>query len=218
VFVIFDYDGVIFNSGPAVHRAGMEFYAYLGLPEPSLAMTQSWLGPPIKDTVERIIRENKLERTDVETLSNRIFDAVNKATRDLGAAFPGSVELIQRLKDAGIPVGIATMKAHTELDELRDVLPALDLVDVVCAPEDHHGGTSKKTLVGEVVARLGISDADQGWMIGDRGSDIEAGRAHGLKTVATTWGGGSRAELEATKPTHIVDSMDELQTLLFAEH
>jgi phosphoglycolate phosphatase len=216
VFVIFDYDGVIFNSGPAVHRAVVEFYRFLGLGEPNPEQSRRWLGPPIKGSVLRTLRENNVERHDIDKLSNQCFDRLNAATRDLASAFPGALALIEDLKRAEVPVGIATMKAHTEIDELKDVLPALDLVDVYCAPVDHHGGTSKKQLVADVMAKLTRNDAAYGWMVGDRSSDIEAGLAHGLRTVAVTWGAGTNEELRAAQPHHVVQTMEQLRELLLA--
>jgi phosphoglycolate phosphatase-like HAD superfamily hydrolase len=214
VFVIFDYDGVIFNSGPAVKLAVSEFYRHLDLPEPDLGVWKSWLGPPIVESVERTLAAHALDGQNVDDLSNTFFHQINAATRVHGTAFPGAVELIQDLQSAGALVGIATMKAHTEIAELRDMLPALDFVDAYHAPQDHHGGTSKKALVGDVMASLGVTQATEGWMVGDRASDIEAGQTYGLKTVAVTWGAGTRDELEATRPSFLIDDMTQLRQLL----
>lgn len=213
--MIFDYDGVIFNSGPAVHNAVVTFFDYIGLHQPSETETRRWLGPPIKDSVLRTLVENNVDRDDIEALSNLCFQNLNQATREAATAFEGAVDLIEDLKTAGIPVGIATMKAHTEIAELKDVLPALDIVDIYCAPQDHHGGTPKKQLVGDVLTHLGVTKNEAGWMIGDRASDIEAGHAHNLKTIAVTWGAGTAEELQATAPLHIVNTVSELRQLLF---
>src|SRR5699024_8492720 len=118
---------------------------------------------------------------DEDALLQFYFDHVNKASRDLAVAFPGVVDLIHRLMSSGVPVGIATMKALTEI-RAQGSLPALDIVDAFAAPPDHFGGVSKKQLVADVISQLNVGD-DSGWMIGDRASDIEAGIDHGLTTV-----------------------------------
>ena len=214
--MIFDYDGVIFNSGPAVRRAVDELFAELGLDAPQDNEWKRWLGPSIAESLERTLREQGVDNANASALSAWYFDRLTQSSREIAHAFAGTVELVQDLMHAKVPVGIATMKAQTEMRELEGTLPAIDIVDVVVAPPDHHGGFSKKQMVGEVIARLGQADNDNGWMVGDRSSDIEAGHAHGLRTVAVTWGAGSRAELEAAKAEHIVDTVDELRALLLA--
>jgi phosphoglycolate phosphatase len=47
-------------------------------------------------------------------------------------------------------------------------------------------------------------------MIGDRAEDIVGARENGLRSVAVTWGYGTREELEAVHPDAIVASSCEL--------
>lgn len=212
--MIFDYDGVIFNSNPAIHRCVREFFEHVGLPAPSEAEAMLWSGPPLPASVNRVLKQYNLGRDDLAELSEFCFHGLNAATRDLGAAFPGVIDLIRDLKAKGIPVGIATMKSQTEIDELGDVLVGLDEVDAFRAPADHMEHGSKKELLGDVIAHLKLQDVENGWMIGDRYSDIEAGKAHGLQTAAVLWGAGTREELENTQPDQLVESVDQLRKLL----
>lgn len=50
--------------------------------------------------------------------------------------------------------------------------------------------------------------------IGDELRDIEAASAMNLRIVAVSWGFASRKNLEASKPTVLVDSVDELMRVL----
>ncbi len=56
--------------------------------------------------------------------------------------------------------------------------------------------------------RLGRNGVDlcSSVMIGDRDSDISAGKEHNLATVGVLWGFGSRVELEEARPTHLAEN------------
>jgi phosphoglycolate phosphatase len=47
-------------------------------------------------------------------------------------------------------------------------------------------------------------------MIGDRAEDVRGAKTNGLGAVAVAWGYGTREELEAAQPDHIVASSGEL--------
>ena len=51
-------------------------------------------------------------------------------------------------------------------------------------------------------------------MIGDSVSDIQYAKKAGVVSIAVTWGWQSRDVLANEKPDHIVESVDELTTLL----
>ena len=57
--------------------------------------------------------------------------------------------------------------------------------------------SSKAQTLTRTLQLMGGLDPAEVLMVGDRGSDIVAGRLVGTRTVGVLWGYGSRAELEA---------------------
>ena len=51
-------------------------------------------------------------------------------------------------------------------------------------------------------------------MVGDRHTDVTAGRDLGVRTVGVLWGYGSRAELEAAAPDVLIERPAQLVDLL----
>ena len=73
-----------------------------------------------------------------------------------------------------------------------------------------NGVFDKASIIAETRVELGSPAAETMIMIGDRHSDIAGGRLNGIRTIAVTWGYGSRDELEAAAPDLIIDRPDQL--------
>lgn len=105
-------------------------------------------------------------------------------------------EVLDRLRDEGIPVGIVTnqsgigrgMVTHEQVDavhaRVQELLGAFDTVHV-CPHEPEDGCTCRKPAAGmirDAAARLGVEPGDC-VVIGDIGSDVEAAGAAGARGI-----------------------------------
>ena len=132
----------------------------------------------------------------------RVEEAVARYREWYGAAgvfdarpYPGVPELLRRLAAAGLALFVATAK---RVDFARTVLGHLGLAPFF---RSVHGvgldgrHARKAELVAHLLGAEGIDPA-QAVLVGDRGQDVEAARASGLRAVGVTWGYGGRGELE----------------------
>jgi phosphoglycolate phosphatase len=53
-------------------------------------------------------------------------------------------------------------------------------------------------------------------MIGDTIYDIKGAKEHGLDTIAVNYGYGKTQDLKDSKPTYLVESVEELRSILLA--
>jgi phosphoglycolate phosphatase len=51
-------------------------------------------------------------------------------------------------------------------------------------------------------------------IVGDRKSDIEAGKNHGIKTIGVTYGVGSEDEIIGAEPDTVIHSITELKKVI----
>ena len=65
----------------------------------------------------------------------------------------------------------------------------------------------------QTLAATGI-DASHTLVVGDMAVDILMGARAGARTCGVTWGNGSRHDLEEAGADHIIDSIEELLSLL----
>lgn len=78
---------------------------------------------------------------------------------------------------------------------------------------DGRRGT-KAEVVQYAIEQLGITDLNDVVLVGDRLHDVEGAHAAGIRCVGVTFGFGGREELENAGADWIVDTVDELKTLL----
>lgn len=73
------------------------------------------------------------------------------------------------------------------------------------------GSTDK---IEKIRAVMRSYEGGQGVMIGDTDLDIEAGQANGLQTIGVTYGWISKARVEAANPGFLVESPDQLSSVV----
>jgi phosphoglycolate phosphatase len=175
------------------------------------------MGPDITLSASRTLKELGLSPDLQAGMERAYFDTYTGCAGALTVAVDGMIEFVRELAERGVPSALATMKAKTEFDAIGVPLPGVEYFDFIARPPRHLGGFSKTDLVGMAIEHIGEvwPDATSGVMIGDRASDIKAGAAHGLRTIAVTWGGGTAEELAEARPDETVSTVGELRDLLF---
>lgn len=229
MFVVFDFDGVIIDSSPLIELGVVNIFRRLGI-EPPEGEHLVWMGPSIEVSVRRLRETHSLPEGHQAELEMAYFEGIAMGPDGLVSYCEGMEKVLSDLKAAKVPMAMATMKSHFEMESISKVtgkyppLPGLEHFDIVCAPVDHRG-SSKKQMVAQAIERIHdcnppdlgrgtASEAKVGVMIGDRGSDMEAGRSHGLFPVGVLWGAGSREELMASGAEMVVENTDELREVL----
>lgn len=127
--------------------------------------------------------------------------------------YVGMEALLRRLKAAGVGVAVATMKPEVFARAILAELGWADCFDVVAGVSLDAPPPAKATLIAQVLAQTGAAPADA-VMVGDRTSDITAGRAAGVGTIFCRYGFGARGEAENSGADAIADTVTGLEELL----
>ncbi len=191
--IIFDLDGTLIDSAPAILASFREAFAQAGM-APVRPIDESVIGPPLPETLQLLSgSENPLE-------INRLADAF-KASYDCEgykatAAYAGVGELLARLNAAGLTLSIATNKRihptrlllqHLDWHSYFSHVYALDLFSPRLP--------NKAAMIGRLLADQHIPVTDAHY-IGDRSEDGESADANSLSFIAVTWGYGSLTAAE----------------------
>lgn len=128
------------------------------------------------------------------------------------AVYPGVVDLLDALAARSVVLATATAKLTPVARAILDLHGLGGRFAVVNGTDaTHHTKTETLTRTLEL---LDDPDPRSVLMVGDRHSDVAAGRACGVVSVAVRWGYGTPAELAAAGPDHVVDTPAELLALL----
>lgn len=186
--ILFDLDGTLIDSAPAILASFRAAFAQTGI-APARAIDESVIGPPLHETLQL------LSGSADPVLIARLAEAFKASYDSTGyratAAYAGVGALLAELAGAGLTLSIATNKRIHPTRLILDHLGwngyfahvyALDLF-TPRLPD-------KAAMIGRLLADQGIAK-DQAIYIGDRSEDGESADANGLPFIAATWGYGS---------------------------
>jgi HAD superfamily hydrolase (TIGR01509 family) len=103
-------------------------------------------------------------------------------------AFPGVRELLQRMRQDGLELVVASSAAESELEPLLRVAGVTDLVGERTSSDDAESSKPDPDIVQAAVQRSGLAPAEL-LMLGDTPYDVEAAAKAGVQVVALRCGG-----------------------------
>ncbi len=129
---------------------------------------------------------------------------------------PGTRETLERLRAAGLYLGVVTSKTLPVTMEGLNLFNLAPYFNVLVTYEDtqRHKPNPDPLLVAS--QRAGIEPASMLY-VGDAVVDIQAGKAAGTRTAGVTWGASARSTLAGAQPDYIFDTMDELARAVVGE-
>jgi phosphoglycolate phosphatase len=209
--ILFDLDGTITDSAPAITSSLARTFAILGRPVPSAAELLAYVGPPLLAAFREYAGMTAAEAHEALTVYRS--DYQGPASFDT-AVYPGVAGLIKRIHQAGIPLALATSKPETHAIKILEHFELAQYFTVMVGASEDETRSAKAEIVAEALERLRAAGADVSSpvMVGDRGYDAEGAAANGVPAILVEWGYGSPAE--ATAATAVVHSADQLARLL----
>ena len=118
---------------------------------------------------------------------------------------PGAAELVRTLKERGATTVYASSGQPDDVRFFRDLIGADQWIDEVVNSSEVEASKPAPDIFELALARAGAAP-NAAMVIGDTVWDVEAAAACGLRCVAVTTGGISRAELAAAGAAAVYDS------------
>ncbi len=190
--LLFDLDGCLVDSWPSILRCWELTLPEFGRELPVAAQMHRLAGPPV-DEVARHLMPNADEPTIAAAVAR--YRRCSLAAAGDVPAFPGVPELLHRLRDRGVALGLATSKSIEVAEPLLESLGLRGCFEVAEGTREDELGTDKATVVGRALA--GMAPVVPVGLVGDREHDIRGAHAHGIGGFGALWGYGSREELTA---------------------
>jgi phosphoglycolate phosphatase len=206
--VLFDFDGTLADSYPAITASVNYVRAGHGLPplpEPEVRRHVG-RGP---DYLLRHTVPGGDPRADVA-----LYRAHHPSVMRTGThLFPGTAEALATIKGGGRRVGVCSNKPGAFTRELLKYLGVGDCVDLVLSPEDVPRPKPAPDMLVLALARLGLS-ADAALYVGDMTVDVQTARAAGVRVWVVPTGSDDRATLEGARPDRILRDLRELAEVM----
>jgi phosphoglycolate phosphatase len=209
--ILFDLDGTIIDSAPGITKTLAYTFAQLGRNIPSPAELLAYVGPPILDSFRDRAGMTLGEAAEALAIYRPRYLETGALDSTL---FPGIADVIRDIREAGIPMSLATSKPETPAKLMLSHFGLLDYFDIVTGASDDEVRSSKKDVVAEALLRLAAFGADlsRPVLVGDREHDVEGAAANGVATIFAGWGYGSM--WEAAGSVAVATTPEELRELL----
>lgn len=210
--VILDVDGTLIDSNDAHARAWAdtgERHGYdLGFDRvrPLIGMGGDRILPMLAGVEEDSPEGRELSETRGDIFRRDYLPEIR--------AFPGVRALVERLRDDGFDIVVASSASREDLAALLETAGIPDLVRSTTSSGDVEESKPDPDIVEEAVARANVS-RDRLLMIGDTPYDVEAARRARVPVVAVRSGGWDAPDLDGAAAVYddIADILDHYEAV-----
>lgn len=187
--VLFDLDGTLIDSAPDIHAAVDELLVANGFGPLPFDRVKSMIGHGTRKLVERAFAAVgvALDEKALDAKYDQMMPIYNRHLIDLTTLLPGVPETLAALAERGVAMGVVTNKPQVPTNS---VLAHFGIERYFGAVLGGDYGLPRKPEPDMLFGALRIlgADVNSAAMVGDSESDIQSGRAAGVRTVAIAGG------------------------------
>ncbi|MCS6997175.1 MAG: HAD hydrolase-like protein [Casimicrobiaceae bacterium] len=196
--LFFDLDGTVSDNLVGIHRCLNYAFERLGLEAIDEATARTMIGPPFRVSLPRLY-----PRIDVEAALRHYRERYAAVGWRENALYQGIEEALRRLHLYGYTLALCTSKPRSFAVRIVEHFGLARYFDGVYGAEFDGRFDRKDELLGHLIGVYGTPPACA-VMIGDRGHDVMAAKAHGVRSIGVTWGFGAVEELRTAGADELV--------------
>lgn len=184
--IAFDLDGTLVDTAPDLVRALNAVILPRGLEPVLTADVRAMVGRGARALIERSYARQGRALPDAEAIA-QVAEFIEVYKSDIARdseIFPGVVETLDRLRQAGASLSVCTNKPSELSDLLMDRLDLTHFFDRIIGPERT---SAKKPAADHVFSALGRRTGKLG-MVGDSAPDVDAARAARIPSIVLSYG------------------------------
>lgn len=204
--ILFDLDGTLIDTNELIIASFLHTFEHYNLPI-TREETLQFIGPSLKDTFDQVDQAKSEEMIQVYREHNlHHHDSYVEA-------YPYVVDILKRLKEENIKLGIVTTKMRTPVNKGLSLVGLEDLFDTIITLDDVTHEKPHPEPVIKAMKNL-AADASSTLMVGDNYHDIEAGQNAGVQTAGVAWSIKGRDTLANLNPTYMLDDIRDLYPIV----
>ena len=214
-YLLFDLDGTLTDPKIGITTCAQYALRHFGIEEPDIDKLEGFIGPPLADSFQQFYGFNEKQVQEAIQAYRERFNTIGLYENEI---YPGFPEMLARLKNAGKKLAVASSKAAVYVVKILQHFGIEQYFDVVVGSELNGTRTQKEEVIEEALRQLCHDDKtenDKVVMIGDRKFDIQGAKEFGLISVGVSFGYAPPGELEQAGADYIVDTVEELEELLY---
>ena len=206
--ILFDLDGTLTDSGEGIIKSSAMVLKKYGLPVPSFEEMRVFVGPPLHETFHKFgIPEDQCDAA-VELYRTR-YNTVGKFEN---FPYPGIRQLLEKLKDQGHRLFVATSKPEKMSLEIMAHFDLDRYFEIICGATEDRSRVEKSDVIAYLLGQT--QDLSDCIMVGDTVFDVQGAKAHGIDTIGVAWGYGLVEDIKKAGAVAIAETPEHLWELL----
>lgn len=183
---ILDIDGTLIDTNDAHAHAWVDVCAEFGVPvpfgkiRPLIGMGGDKVLPQLTGDDEESERGKKIMERRGEIFQDRYLPSCRP--------FPQARELLQRMRDQGLTLVVATSASKDDMTALLKTIGVADLIEARTSSSDAEASKPEPDIIEAALEKAGCAPGEA-IMLGDTPYDIEAAGRAGVKCIALRCGG-----------------------------
>ena len=209
--ILFDLDGTLTNPRLGIGNSLNYTLEKMNMDGYTDEKLEQFVGPPLQESFKNMFG---ISEVDVEQAVTHFRTYFGDRGLYENEPYPGIPELLANLYQSGKPVYVVTSKlekyarlilSHFGFDRyISDIQGA--------EPTGKHSGKSQ--LIAQLIERQKINRSSSVVMIGDTHYDLIGAKENEISSIAVGYGFGKAEELQSYQPDFLVQSVEELASLL----
>lgn len=216
--VIFDLDGTLVDSVPDICLALNHALTIKKRPSVSEDQVRLWIGNGSRKLMERCLQADNISAYNSNDYDESILDEFHDTFLSSykqflcinSTLYPGVLELLAKLKERNIPIGLVTNKPIAFVPELLESLNINDYFACVIGGDSLAEKKPSPMPLIYTADQLGV-DAKNCLMVGDSSSDVLSAQAAHMPCVLLRQGYNQGQDLAALKPDWLLHTISQLQ-------
>jgi len=209
--ILFDLDGTLTDSAEGIVNSVQYALRRIGIIEEDRYKLNAFIGPPLVESFQKFYNFN----TDLAWEAVQYYrEYFSEKGMYENRVYPGVPLLLQKLQDESKYLAVATSKPGVYSEEILEHFDLRKYFNLVTGSNLDGSRINKADIISFVMGHFQQIPVDKVIMVGDRKHDVEGARVKGIDAAAVTYGYGSREELIKANPVYLIDTIDELETLL----
>lgn len=210
---IFDLDGTLLNTIQDLGEATNHALGELGYPTHSIESYNKMVGNGVTKLLERALPVDARSIRKIEAMRTHFLEFYNEHLCDNTAPYPGIPELLAELQARNVSIAVASNKYQSAVTKL--ITHFFGNLNWAAIHGNREGVPTKPdpSVVFAILNEVPTPKADVLY-IGDSGVDMETARRACVTSCGVTWGFRSRRELADAYADNIVNTPDDILSLL----
>lgn len=210
-YLLFDLDGTLTDSGTGIMNSVLYALKKFDIEVEDRTQLYAFIGPPLAESFQKFYHFSQEQALQAVCYYREYFSERGMFENKV---ISGIDILLSELKDASKKLVVATSKPEKYTIKILEHFNLISYFQFVAGATMDETRNTKTAVIEYALQHINAVSKREVVMIGDRKHDIEGAKNNNIDSIGVLFGYGDRKELEQAGADYIVESVEELRTLL----